>query len=142
MARRIRRGVEAFGHTSRLFQDPGGAIRQGSGAMPWESYPRYDLETERSDEPKEEMLEASRKIALRTLQEEQVLPLADLAHRIAEELMINPNYTYRELFEEIRKDKRFVTTATRLVGLASVGDPGEAYYQKMAKKRMRRREGL
>ena len=77
MGRRIRRGVEIFGKTKKLFQDRGGAIRQESGTLPADSFPRYDLETPKSGESKERLLRESLSIAWRVLQEEQVLPLAN-----------------------------------------------------------------
>jgi hypothetical protein len=141
MARRIHRGTEAFGKARKFFQDPEGAIRQDFGVLPWDSYPRYDLESFQSHEPKDNLIQASRTIAWRVLQEEQVLPLADLAHRIAEELMTNPNFTYRELSEALKADRRFTVTGRNLVSLSTIADPAEAYFQKMAKLRRRRRFG-
>ncbi len=139
MARRIRRGLEVFGKPKKLFQDPGGAIRQESGTMPVDAFPRYDLETGPSSDPKEKLLEESLNLALSILQREQVLPLADLAHRIVEELMLNPNYTYRELRDAFRKDDRFRVTSGQLISLPSVDNPAEFFFERMAKSRRRRK---
>jgi len=137
MGRRIRRGVEIFGKTKKLFQDREGAIRQESGTLPADSFPRYDLETCKSDEPKEKLLLESLTIAWRVLQVEQVLPLADLTHHIVEELMVNPNYTYRELLEALKADKRFSVTSGQIISLPAIENPSEVFFQKMA---LRRRE--
>jgi hypothetical protein len=135
MARRIRRGTEIFGKTKKLFQDREGAIHQESGTLPADSLPRYDLETPKSNEPKEKLLRESLSIAWRVLQEEQVLPLADLTHRIVEELMVNPNYTYRELLEALKADKRFSVTSGQIVSLPAIENPSEVFFQKMARRR-------
>jgi len=140
MARRIRRGVEIFGKARKIFQEGDGAIRSESGTLPVDSYPRYDLETPRSEEPKEKLLQDSLRIALEVLQEEKVLPLADLAHRIVEELMVNPNYTYRELLEVLKADKRFSVTSGQMISLPSVEDPSEVFFQKMAEMRRKRKD--
>jgi hypothetical protein len=133
MARKIRRGLEVFGKPKKLFQDQQGAIHQDTGALPVDSFPRYDIETGKSDEPKEQLLVESLKIALLILQSEKVLPLADLAHRIVEELMVNPNYTYRELLETLKADERFSVTSGQLISLPSVENPTEVFFQRMAK---------
>jgi hypothetical protein len=96
MARRIRRGVEIFGKTRKLFQDREGGIHQGAPSLPADGFPRYDLETGQSESPKEILLQNSLKIAAQVLQTEQVLPIADLAHRIVEELMMNPNHNLHQ----------------------------------------------
>lgn len=139
MARRIRRGMEFFGRTKKLFQDREGAIHQESGTLPVDSFPRYDLETSKSEEPIGKLLGESLSIAWRILQEEQVLLLAELAHRIVEELMVNPNYTYRELLEALKFDKRFSVTSGQIISLPSVENPSEVFFQKMAKKKGERK---
>ncbi len=139
MARKIRRGLEVFGKPKKLFQDREGGIHQDTGALPVDGFPRYDIETGQSDEPKEQLLVESLKIALLILQSEKVLPLADLAHRIVEELMLNPNYTYRELLEALKSDERFSVTSGQLISLPSVEKPAEAFFQRMTKiKRVKR----
>ena len=135
MGRRIRRGVEVFGKTKKLFQDRGGAIRQESGTLPADSFPRYDLETPKSGESKERLLRESLSIAWRVLQEEQVLPLADLTHRIVEELMVNPNYTYRDLLEALKVDRRFSVTSGQIVSLPAIENPADVFFQKMARRK-------
>ena len=135
MGRRIRRGVEVFGKTKKLFQDRGGAIRQESGTLPADSFPRYDLETPKSGESKERLLRESLSIAWRVLQEEQVLPLADLTHRIVEELMVNPNYTYRDLLEALKVDRRFSVTSGQIVSLPAIENPADVFFQRMARRR-------
>jgi hypothetical protein len=137
MARKIRRGQEIFGKTKKLFQDREGAIHQESGTLPADSFPRYDLETPKSEESKEKLLQESLSIAWRVLQEEQVLPLADLTHRIVEELMLNPNYTYRELLEALKADTRFSVTSGQIISLPTIENPSEVFFQKMV---LRRRE--
>lgn len=140
MARRIRRGGEIFGKARKLFQDRDGAIHSESGTLPVDSFPRYDMEMPRSEEPKEKLLRESLGIALQVLQEEKVLPLADLAHRIVEELMVNPNYTYRELLETLKADERFSVTSGQMISLPSVEDPSEAFLQKLAEMRRKRKD--
>jgi len=140
MARRIRRGVEFFGKTKKFFQKRDGSIHQESGSLPVDSFPRYDLETPKSDEPKEKLLKESLHIAWQVLQEEQVLPLADLAHLVAEELMVNPNYTYRELLEAFKVDERFSVTSGQIISLPAVENPSELFFQKMARKRNERKD--
>ena len=137
MARKIRRGEEIFGKTKKLFQDREGAIRQESGTLPADSFPRYDLETPKSEGSKEKLLQESLSIAWRVLQEEQVLPLADLTHRIVEELMVNPNYTYRELLEALKADTRFSVTSGQIISLPTIENPSEVFFQKVV---LRRRE--
>jgi len=137
MARKIRRGEEIFGKTKKLFQDREGAIRQESGTLPADSFPRYDLETPKSEGSKEKLLQESLSIAWRVLQEEQVLPLADLTHRIVEELMVNPNYTYRELLEALKADTRFSVTSGQNISLPTIENPSEVFFQKVV---LRRRE--
>jgi len=139
MARRIRRGTEYFGITKKFFQDQEGAIHQESGTLPVDSFPRYDLETSKSEEPKEKLLSESLQIAWQVLEEEKVLPLADLAHRIVEELMVNPNYTYRELLEALKADERFSVTSGQIISLPSVENPAEVFFQELAKKRKKRK---
>ena len=139
MARKIRRGLEFFGKPKKLFQDPGGGIHQESGTMPVDAFPRYDLETGQSNDPKEKLLKESLNLALAILQREQVLPLADLAHRILEELMLNPNYTYRELRDAFKGDERFHVTSGQLISLPSVDNPAEFFFERMAKSRRGRR---
>jgi hypothetical protein len=135
MGRRIRRGVEVFGKTKKLFQERGGAIRQESGTLPADSFPRYDLETPKSKESKEKLLRESLSIAWRVLQEEQVLPLADLTHRIVEELMVNPNYTYRDLLEALKVDRRFSVTSGQIVSLPAIENPADVFFQRMARRK-------
>jgi len=139
MARRIRRGGEIFGVAKKLYQDREGAIRQEAGTLPVDSFPRYDLETAKSEEPQEKLLGESLQIAWQVLQDEKVLPLADLAHRIVEELMVNPNYTYRELLEALKADERFSVTSGQIISLPSVEDPAEVFFQKLSKKRKERK---
>jgi len=139
MARRIRRGAEFFGIARKLYQNHEGAIRQESGTLPVDSFPRYDLETSRSEKPKKELLSESLQVAWQVLQNEKVLPLADLAHRIVEELMVNPNYTYRELLEALKADERFSVTSGQIISLPSVENPAEVFFQKLAKKRKERK---
>jgi hypothetical protein len=131
--------VEFFGRTKKLFQDREGAIHQESGTLPVDSFPRYDLETSKSEEPKGKLLEESLSIAWRILQEEQVLPLADLAHRIVEELMVNPNYTYRELLEALKVDERFSVTSGQIISLPTVENPSEIFFQKVARRKRERK---
>ena len=135
MGRRIRRGVEVFGKTKKLFQDREGAIRQESGTLPTDSFPRYDLETPKSNTSKEKLLRESLSIAWRVLQEEQVLPLADLTHRIVEELMVNPNYTYRDLLEALKVDRRFSVTSGQIVSLPAIENPADVFFQRMARRK-------
>ena len=135
MGRRIRRGVEVFGKTKKLFQDREGAIRQESGTLPADSFPRYDLETPKSNASKEKLLRESLSIAWRVLQEEQVLPLADLTHRIVEELMVNPNYTYRDLLEALKVDRRFSVTSGQIVSLPAIENPADVFFQRMARRK-------
>ena len=139
MARRIRRGMEFFGRTKKLFQDREGAIRQESGTLPVDSFPRYDLETSKSEEPNGKLLGESLSIAWLILQEEQVLPLAELAHRVVEELMVNPNYTYREFLEALKVDERFSVTSGQIISLPSVDNPSELFFQKIARKKRERK---
>ena len=139
MARRIRRGAEIFGKTKKLFQDREGGIHQDAPSLPVDGFPRYDLETGQSESPKEILLQNSLKIALQILQTEQVLPLADLAHRIVEELMLNPNYTYRELLAALKEDSRFWVTSGQLISLPSVENPADLFFRKIA--RMRKTRG-
>jgi hypothetical protein len=138
MARRIRRGAEIFGKTKRLFQDREGGIHQDAPSLPVDGFPRYDLETGQSESPKEILLQNSLKIALQILQTEQVLPLADLAHRIVEELMLNPNYTYRELLAALKEDSRFWVTSGQLISLPSVENPADLFFRKIARVRKTR----
>ena len=135
MGRRIRRGVEVFGKTKKLFQDREGAIRQESGTLPADSFPRYDLETPKFNTSKEKLLRESLSIAWRVLQEEQVLPLADLTHRIVEELMVNPNYTYRDLLEALKVDRRFSVTSGQIVSLPAIENPADVFFQRMARRK-------
>jgi len=139
MGRRIRRGVEIFGKTKKLFQDREGAIHQESGTLPADSFPRYDLETPKSDASKEKLLRESLSIASRVLQEEQVLPLADLTHRIVEELMVNPNYTYRELLEALKADRRFSVSSGQIISLPTIENPADVFFQKMARRKWQRK---
>jgi len=135
MGRRIRRGVEIFGKTKKLFQDREGAIRQESGTLPADSFPRYDLETPKSNESREKLLRESLAIGWRVLQEEQVLPLADLTHRIVEDLMVNPNYTYCELLEALKADGRFSVTSGQIISLPAIENPADVFFQRMARRR-------
>ena len=139
MGRRIRRGVEVFGKTKKLFQDREGAIHQEAGTLPADSFPRYDLETLKSDESKEKLLSESLSIAWRVLQEDQVLPLADLTHCIVEELMVNPNYTYRELLEALKADGRFAVSSGQLISLPTVENPADVFFQRLARKKRNRK---
>jgi len=139
MGRRIRRGAEIFGKTKKLFQDRGGAIHQESGTLPADSFPRYDLETHKSDESKEKVLRESLDIAWQVLQLEQVLPLADLAHRIVEELMVNPNYTYRELLEALKADRRFSVSSGQIISLPAIENPADLFFQRMAQRKRERK---
>ena len=107
--------------------------------MPVDSFPRYDLETSKSEEPKGKLLGESLGIAWQILQKEEVLPLAELAHRIVEELMINPNYTYRELLEALKVDERFSVTSGQIISLPTVENPSEVFFQKMARKKKERK---
>ena len=132
MAQRIHRGLEFFGKTKKLFQDREGAIHQDAVTIPVDGFPRYDLETPQSDEPKGELLKTSLEIALQILQTERVLPLADLAHRILDDLMVNPNYTYRDLLEVLSKDQRLSVTSGQIISLPSVENPAEIFFQKIA----------
>ncbi len=133
MARRIHRGAEIFGKTKKLFQDREGAIHQGAPALPVDGLPRYDLESGPSEVPKEKLLQESLDIAAQILQTEQVLPLADLAHRVVEELMVNPNYTYRELLTALKEDPRFSVTSGQLVSLPSLENPADIFFRKIAR---------
>ena len=139
MARRIRRGTEIFGKTRKLFQDRGGGIHQGAPSLPADGFPRYDLETGRSEIPKRTQLNESLEIARQILQGEQVLPLAELAHRIVEELMVNPNYSYRELLAALKEDPRFTVTSGQLISLPAVEDPADLFFRKIA--RMKKSRG-
>ena len=76
MARKIRRGLEFFGKPKKLFQDPGGAIHQESGTMPVDAFPRYDLESGQSNDPKEKLLEESLNLALSILQSQGLVLLS------------------------------------------------------------------
>jgi len=140
MARRIHRGQEFFGKTKKLFQDRGGGIHQEAGTLPVDGFPRYDLETGQSEESKEKLLKESLDIACRILQAEKVLPLADLAHRIVEELMVNPNYSYRELLEALRSDPRFSVTSGQIISLPSVENPADIFFQKIARMKRDRKD--
>ena len=139
MGRRIRRGMEAFGKTKKLFQDREGAIHQESGTLPADSFPRYDLETLKSDESKEKLLAESLTIAWQVLQDEHVLPLADLTHRIVEELMVNPNYTYRELLEALKADRRFSVSSGQIISLPAIENPADVFFQRMARRKRNRK---
>jgi hypothetical protein len=141
MARRIHRGAEIFGKTKKLFQDREGAIHQGAPSLPVDAFPRYDLESGPSEAPKEKLLQQSLEIAGQILQTEQVLPLADLAHRIVEELMVNPNYTYRELLTSLKEDPRFSVTSGQLISLPSVENPADIFFRKIARMKKTRRDG-
>jgi len=140
MARRIHRGAEIFGKTKKLFQDREGAIHQGAPALPVDGFPRYDLESGPSEVPKEKLLQESLDLAGQILQTEQVLPLADLAHRVVEELMVNPNYTYRELLTALQGDPRFAVTSGQLVSLPSLENPADAFFRKIARMKKGRGE--
>lgn len=140
MARRIHRGLEFFGKTKKLFQDREGAIHHDAVTIPVDGFPRYDLETPQSEEPKEGLLKSSLEIALQILQTEKVLPLADLAHRILDELMVNPNYTYRDLLEVLRKDGRFSVTSGQIISLPSVENPADIFFQKIAQMKKGRKD--
>ena len=139
MARRIRRGTEIFGKTKKLFQDREGGIHQDARSLPVDGFPRYDLETNRSETPKRTQLSESLGIAWQVLQTEQVLPLADLAHRIVEELMANPNYTYRELLAALKADPRFTVTSGQLISLPAVENPADLFFRKIAQMKKSRR---
>ena len=139
MARRIRRGTEIFGKTKKLFQDREGGIHQGAPSLPVDGFPRYDLETSRSDTPKRTQFRESLEVAWQILQAEQVLPLADLAHRIVEELMVNPNYTYRELLAALKGDPRFSVTSGQLISLSTVENPADLFFRKIARMKKSRR---
>jgi hypothetical protein len=132
MARKIRRGLEVFGRPKKIFQDASGGIHQETGTLPVDAFPRYDIETGQSGDPKEKLLAESLKLALFILQREKVLPLAELAHRIVEELMVNPNYTYRELRDAFKSDERFYVTSGQLISLPSVENPADFFFQQMA----------
>jgi hypothetical protein len=140
MARKIHRGEEIFGKTKKLFQDREGSIHQGASALPVDGLPRYDLESGPSEVPKDKLLKESLDIAGQILQLEQVLPLADLAHRVVEELMVNPNYTYRELLAALKEDPRFSVTSGQLVSLPSVGNPADIFFRKIARMKKGRGE--
>jgi hypothetical protein len=133
MARRIHRGLEFFGKTAKLFQDRGGAIHQEGLTLPVDGFPRYDLESPQTDDPKEELLEASLEIAWQVLQTEKVLPLADLTHRVVEQLMVNPNYTYRDLLGALKEDRRFSVTSGQIISLPSVENPTDLFFQRVAR---------
>ena len=139
MARRIRRGTEIFGKTKKLFQDREGGIHQDAPSLPVDGFPRYDLETTRSETPKRAQLSESLGIAWQVLQTEQVLPVADLAHRIVEELMVNPNYTYRELLAAVKADPRFTVTSGQLISLPAVENPADLFFRKIAQMKKSRR---
>lgn len=133
MARRIHRGLEFFGKTAKLFQDKGGAIHQEGLTLPVDGFPRYDLETPQADGPKGELLEVSLEIAWEVLQEEKVLPLADLTHRVVEQLMVNPNYTYRDLLEVLKKDRRFSVTSGQIISLPTVENPTDVFFERISR---------
>jgi len=139
MARRIRRGTEIFGKTKKLFQDREGGIHLDAPSLPVDGFPRYDLETSRSDTPKRTQFRESLEVAWQILQAEQVLPLADLAHRIVEELMVNPNYTYRELLAALKGDPRFSVTSGQLISLSTVENPADLFFRKIARMKKSRR---
>jgi hypothetical protein len=132
MARRIHRGLEFFGKTKKLYQDRGGAIHQDTVSLPVDGFPRYDLETPQSERSKEELLNESLEIARQVLQTEKVLPLADLAHRTVEELMVNPNYTYREFLAALKGDSRFSVTSGQIISLPSVENPSDLFFRRIA----------
>ena len=140
MARRIHRGLEFFGKTKKLFQDREGAIHQDAVTIPVDGFPRYDLETPQSEESKEELLSESLDIAFRVLQVEKVLPLADLAHRILDELMVNPNYTYRDLLGLLREDRRFSVTSGQIISLPSVENPADLFFRRIAQMKKGRKD--
>ena len=140
MARRIHRGLEFFGKTKKLFQDREGAIHQDMVTIPVDGFPRYDLETPQSEQPKEELLKTSMETALQILQTEKVLPLADLAHRILDELMVNPNYTYRDLLGVLKEDQRFSVTSGQLISLPSVENPADIFFRRMAQMKRGRKD--
>ncbi len=140
MAQRIHRGMEFFGRTKKLFQDRGGAIHQDALTLPVDGFPRYDLETPQSEEPKEDLLLESLEIAWQILQGEKVLPLADLTHRVVEQLMVNPNYTYRELLQLLKSDSRFSVTSGQIISLCSVKNPADVFFQRMAGKKRRNKD--
>ena len=104
-----------------------------------DGFPRYDLETSRSDTPKRTQFRESLGVAWQILQAEQVLPLADLAHRIVEELMVNPNYTYRELLAALKGDPRFSVTSGQLISLSTVENPADLFFRKIARMKKSRR---
>ena len=139
MARRIHRGAEFFGKTKKLFQDRGGSIHQDAGSLPVDGFPRYDLETPQSEESKGKLLRESLEIAWQVLQTEKVLPLADLAHRIVEDLMVNPNYTYRELLGALKVDQRFSVTSGQIISLPSVENPADLFFRRIAQMKRGRR---
>ncbi len=141
MARRIHRGMEFFGKTAKLFQDKAGAIHQEGLTLPVDGFPRYDLETPQADDPKEELLEVSLEIAWEVLQAEKVLPLADLAHRVVEQLMVNPNYTYRDLLEVLKKDRRFSVTSGQIISLPTVENPTDLFFERVARLKKRKKGG-
>jgi hypothetical protein len=132
MARRIHRGMEFFGKTKKLYQDRGGAIHQDATSLPVDGFPRYDLETPQSERGKEELLKESLEIAREVLQVEKVLPLADLAHRTVEELMVNPNFTYREFLAALKSDPRFSVTSGQIISLPSVENPSDLFFRRIA----------
>ena len=132
MARRIHRGEEFFGKTKKLFQDREGAIHQDAVSLPVDGFPRYDLESPQAEESKDKLLAESLGIAWQVLQNEKVLPLADLAHRIVEELMVNPNYTYRELLAALKTDSRFSITSGQIISLPSVENPADFFFRRIA----------
>jgi hypothetical protein len=139
MARRIHRGLEFFGKTAKLFQDKAGAIHQEGLTLPVDGFPRYDLETPQADDPKEKLLEVSLEIAWGVLQAERVLPLADLAHRVVEELMLNPSYTYRDLLEALKKDARFSVTSGQIISLPTVENPTDLFFERIARMKKRKK---
>ncbi len=140
MARRIYRGIEFFGKTKKLFQDREGAIHQDAVLLPVDGFPRYDLESKKSEEPKGKLLSESLDIAWRLLKDEKALPLADLAHRIVDELMVNPNYSYRELLGAFKRDSRFSVTGGQMISLPSVEDPADFFFERIARRKRRRNE--
>lgn len=140
MARRIHRGAEFFGKTKKLFQDRQGAIHQDAVSLPVDGFPRYDLESPQTGESKEKLLAESLGIAWQVLQNEKVLPLADLAHRIVEELMVNPNYTYRELLTALKTDSRFSITSGQIISLPSVENPTEFFFRRIAQMKRGRKD--
>jgi len=50
-----------------------------------------------------------------------------------EELMMNPNYTYRELLAAFKEDPRFKVTSGQLVSLPSVENPADVFFRKIAR---------